>query len=533
MKILVINGSLKGEKSNTYRLTKSFLDGLSFKEDHQIETLEVNKLNIKPCLGCFACWNKTPGKCCINDDMSSVIDKLLWADLTIWSFPLYYFNIPGQLKNLVDRQLPMNLPFMNVETDSGGHPSRYDLSNKKFVIISTCGFYTSKGNYDSVISMFDKFYGKGSYTTIICGQGELFRVKELSKRTDEYLFYVKKAGEEYINGGISEQTKDKLNDNLFPRDVFETMADASWGIDKEGKTEDESLVFTKQMAALYNKNSWPKHDLIIEMNYTDIDKKYLILLKKDGSEVTTDISQQYTTKINTPYSLWRSISIGEIEGDDALMKHLYSVEGDFDLMIHWDDYFSTKNSTKQNINESINAKTSMLQFLLPWIIFWVVASIDTFYGSVISIISCLTIPLIMHKNISLIYDKLSNFFVVIFSILLLNGISTITIIPLSYFMFGLIWCVSCLTKIPLTANYSKNDYNGDSALKNPLFMKTNLILTLAWGVLYLLTPIWTYFIMKTNFGSYIGAINSILPIFMGIFTNRFAKWYPKHIASQK
>ena len=44
---------------------------------------------------------------------------------------------------------------------------------------------------------FDHFLGKGHYTTIFCGQGELFRVKELSKRTDEYLATVKSAGAEY------------------------------------------------------------------------------------------------------------------------------------------------------------------------------------------------------------------------------------------------------------------------------------------------------------------------------------------------
>lgn len=55
----------------------------------------------------------------------------------------------------------------------------------------------------------------------------------------------------------------------------------------------------------------------------------------------------------------------------------------------------------------------------------------------------------------------------------------------------------------------------------------------AWGILYLLTPIWTYFIMQTGAGSYVGAINSVLPALMGIFTAWFQKWYPKHVASGK
>ena len=126
MKILAINGSPKGNRSNTWRLTSAFLEGISAKEESsgsrapEIETLNIGSLNIKPCLGCFSCWSKTPGECCIHDDMQGVISKILWADVVVWSFPLYYFGLPGQLKTLIDRQLPMSLPFMCTETESGG-----------------------------------------------------------------------------------------------------------------------------------------------------------------------------------------------------------------------------------------------------------------------------------------------------------------------------------------------------------------------------------------------------------------------------
>lgn len=114
-------------------------------------------------------------------------------------------------------------------------------------------------------------------------------------------------------------------------------------------------------------------------------------------------------------------------------------------------------------------------------------------------------------------------------LLLINLPATI-IIPLSYLAFGIMWSISACLKIPLSAEYSMNDYGGDNALQNPMFIKTNRILTAAWGILYLVTPIWTYFIMCTAAGSYIGIINSILPAIMGIFTVWFQKWYPQKIA---
>lgn len=555
MKILAINGSPKGNRSNTWRLTIAFLEGITIQEENggaqapEIETLNISSLNLKPCLGCFSCWSKTPGECCIRDDMQGVINKILWADVVVWSFPLYYFGLPGQLKTLIDRQLPMSLPFMSTETESGGHPSRYDMSGKRTVVISTCGFYTAQGNYDCVTNLYDRLCGKGGYTAIFCGQGELFRVKELSERTDEYLSWVKKAGQEFASGGITGETRGKLDRNLFPRDVFEAMADASWGVGESGEKEDPSLVFTRQMAALYRKESWQEHDVVLDMNYTDIGKVYRITLGQKGSRVEVEpedgFADSFTTRINTPFDVWRSIASGEIAGDEALMKHLYSVEGDFDLMMHWDDFFGAASSAGANnsdVLESVNSgdegngksasepKTNMLLLLIPWIVFWVVASIDGFWGSLISVTVCVLLPVLMHRTKATLYDQISGLGVGACSVALLAGASPILVVPVSYLLFGLMWTVSCFLKVPLTAHYSKNSYNGEVALRNPIFMKTNRILTAAWGVLYLVTPIWTYFIMQTDAASYVGAINSVLPALMGVFTAWFQKWYPRHIA---
>jgi len=540
MNVLIINGSPKGKNSNTYKLTTAFVEGIKRKnsKDLNIEEIQTNKLNIKDCLGCFSCWNKTPGKCVIDDDMKDVINKLLWADITIWSFPLYYFNIPSKLKNLIDRELPMVLPFMVKESESGSHPTRYDMKGKRNVLISTCGFYTTEGNYDSVTSMFDHLLGKNSYEKIFCSQGELFRVPELSKRTNEYLEYVKNAGTEYIDGKIEDETRKKLNTLLFPKETFEAMADASWGVEKEtGEKLDESLVFTKQMAALYNKKSYKGKNIVLEMDYTDIDKRYQIILKENGVEVLTDNFLEYTTKIETPYSVWCDIATGKITGEQALMEQKYKVKGDFNLMIQWDEYFGETgiNSTNTSVNNENkpNAKTNMMILLFPWIVFWVATSINSYTGSFISIASCALISLMFFRSKKTFYDILSNTAVIIFSIMILLGFDTNLLLPISYFGFGAMWSISCLNKIPLTAYYSANDYNGEIAFQNPLFIKTNRILTFMWGILYISTSIMTFFIMKTSFSEYLGIINNILPLFMGIFTAWFQKWYPVKVARGK
>lgn len=531
MNILLLNGSPKGERSNSLRLTRAFISGIQSCCETQVREITVKDLDVKACLGCFACWSKTPGKCCIRDDMSGVLEDMLWADVILWSFPLYYFSVPGPLKNLMDRQLPMTLPFMVSDAESGGHPSRYDMSGKRHVVISTCGFYTAKGNYEGVDAIFDHLCGKGNYTSIYCGQGELFRVPELHDRTDEYLSWVTDAGREFAGGSISRETRKKLDQLLFPRQVFEAMADASWGIEKTGEKTDETLTFTRQMATLYNKAAYPGKDQILEMYYTDEQKRYQILLGKDGSQVLTEDFRKATTIIETDYTLWKSIAAGEISGEEALMQQKYRVKGDFNLMIHWDRYFG---SQETEMTSTIKQKpTNMTLLLLPWIVFWIVtASMDSFTAGLISIAVCTLEPLLFAKNRMMIYDHISAAYISLCSLLLMADVSLQTILPVSYLGFGVLWTFNGFTKIPLTAHYSLNQYGGEGMLDNPLFIKTNRILTLCWGVLYVLMTLWTAFLLNTG-AEWIATANSLLPMLMSFFTIWFQNWYPAKVARGK
>lgn len=531
MNVLVLNGSPKLEKSNTYRLTSVFLEGMMQHSSQDVVTLHTRHLQIKPCLGCFACWNKTPGTCCLKDDMADVLQKMLWADVIIWSFPLYYFGVPGPLKNLMDRQLPMVLPFMRDDAESGGHPTRYDMSGKRHVVISTCGFYTAKGNYDGVNATFDHLCGKSKYTAIYCGQGELFRVPELHERTDAYLNAVRRAGFEFCSSGITANTRDELDQLLFPREIFEAMADASWGVEKDGGRTDETLTFTRQMAALYNKASFDGKERILEMVYTDCGKQYQIVLGKEGSRVLTENFRTPTTTIETPYSVWKTIASGEVSGQDALMQQKYRVKGDFNLMIFWDRYFGSE--TPEPTPVTTQKPTNMSLLLIPWIVFWITtASMDLAAACVVSVILTALTPFVFVRNRMLIFDQISAAAVTVLSVLLLVGVSADLILPLSYLGFGLLWTVNGFAKIPLTAHYSQNDYGGEGMLSNPLFIKTNRILTLCWGILYLAMTLWTLVLTGIGFG-WVRIMNSILPAFMSVFTVWFQKWYPAKVARGK
>ncbi len=532
MRIFVINGSPKGARSNTYRLTSAFLDGIQSVEPSEVRAVCVRELNLKPCLGCFACWNKTPGTCCLGDDMSQVIENMRWADVTVWSFPLYYFSVPGPVKTLMDRQLPMVMPFMSSGSESGSHPARFDMSGKRTVVISTCGFFTAQGNYQGVRDMFDHLCGKGNYACIFCGQGELFRVPELHQQTDAYLADVKTAGQEFAGGSISRETQQKLSRLLFPRETFEAMADASWGVEKEtGEKQEETMVFTRQMAALYNQNSFSGKEKVLQMDYTDVGRQYQLILGKYGCQVISENFRPYTTCIETPYTVWKDIAAGNISGEAALMQGKYRVKGDFSLMISWDDYFGSQEPKAPPAEGK--KPTNMALLLTPWILFWALsAALDSSLAAVTCIAVSALLPVALGKFRVLIYDQISAACVMLLGLALLLGLPANLVLVASYLGFGLLWTVNGFGKTPLTAHYSVNDYGGERMLSNPLFLKTNRILTFCWGILYLAMTVWTAVLFRLDM-HWVGTWNAILPMGMSIFTLWFQKWYPAYVARGK
>ena len=391
----------------------------------------------------------------------------------------------------------------------------------------------------------------GVRVAIFCGQGELFRVPEVSAVTGAYLSCVEQAGREYMGGGISAQSRERLSQLLLPRETFEACADASWGIAREdagagnkdavagdgssAQTPSDTLTFTRQMAALYRKDSWNGKDIVLEMDYTDVGECYQILLGKDGSHVYTDGSLTADTRIETPVTVWRSIAAGEIRGDEAMMKGLYLVKGDFNLMLKWDDYFGGSRPQTKPVKEISEQKnTDMNIMLIPWIVLWVAASISKQPGCLLAVAVSALIPLVYYRHKKTLYDVLSGALVTGISVVMLAGAAEKIMLPVSYLAFGVMWLASCFRgRIPLTAHYSKNGYGGDDALNNSLFVKTNRILTMLWGILYLVTAMISWFLMRSAVSSLSGLINSVAPVLMGIFTAWFQRWYPARMARGK
>lgn len=563
MRVLVLNGSPRGTQSNTLQLTEAFIRGIQSMAECEVERISVCQKEIRDCLGCFGCWTKTPGKCVIQDDMEQILNSYLAADIVIWSFPLYYYGMPSRIKALMDRLLPLNLPFMEVSEGGSGcsHPSRYDMSGKKYVLVSTCGFFKRENNYDSLEKQFDILYGK-DLLKILCPEGELFAQPQLRALCGKYLGFVERAGREWMGTGqVSEAVKNKLEELLYPPEVFVELADASWGIAKkdtnhggpakrasngaadlaDGQSSEAKPALSKaarlmrQMAAIYNPAACGR-DLILEFCFTDLDETYQLSVRNGKCSMKTreDGFEPYTTRIETPYDLWMDISAGKVNGAQAMMEQKYRTLGDFDVMLSLDKMFGISSEPEPEQREKPK-RANMSVMILVWCAVWIFLPVDPALGACAGILAAACVPLAGMKWRLTVYDAVTALCVSVIGLSASGVIRGFTpdssvLICLSYLIFGLLWTLSCLRPLPLSAHYSCNDYGGDAALKNPLFIKTNRILSLCWGILYLLTPVWTWFLMQGSLSSFTGAFNSLCPAAMGIFTLWFQKWYPAKVA---
>jgi putative NADPH-quinone reductase len=157
MKAVVVYGSPRGKNSASYRLGSKFTRGL---EDggHQVQEIMLNDYEIGHCKGCKSCWTATPGKCAQNDGMAKIVEDHRNADLVVLSVPLYFFTVPGKVKDYLDRQLPLYLETFHKSASSTPKDSKTWLEKIKFVLISPCGL-PEKSNFDGLKVTMKQIFG--------------------------------------------------------------------------------------------------------------------------------------------------------------------------------------------------------------------------------------------------------------------------------------------------------------------------------------------------------------------------------------
>ena len=112
-KVVIVSSSIRGG-SNSEALARAAANGAKA-AGHEVTEISLKGKTIGFCKGCLACQRTL--KCVIADDANEIAETVKNADTVVFATPIYYYEMSGQLKTLLDRMnslYPSEYCFRNI-----------------------------------------------------------------------------------------------------------------------------------------------------------------------------------------------------------------------------------------------------------------------------------------------------------------------------------------------------------------------------------------------------------------------------------
>ena len=230
MNILALNGSPTMQKGMTHILLESFIEGAR-EGGAEVQTVFLQKKKISGCLGCYACWLKTPGRCAQDDDGGKLLEEVRMADLLVLGTPVYLDGMTAQMKIFIDRLIPLLAPHFELVEGHCRHGRRYEKL-PRVLLVSVAGF-PELDNFDALIDHVERICRNlhlefaGSLVRPACyilSMEEAFpepvqRIKQAARQ----------AGRELVqNGSLSPAAREAVAEPVFTKEVFLQQSNRFW-----------------------------------------------------------------------------------------------------------------------------------------------------------------------------------------------------------------------------------------------------------------------------------------------------------------
>lgn len=95
------------------------------RSEYDGDTILSDNGAIRPCIGCFSCWNRTPGQCVVRDGYENMGALIHQADEIVVISRYTYGGFSGFVKNIFDRSLGYVLPQFEIVGGETHHKKRY------------------------------------------------------------------------------------------------------------------------------------------------------------------------------------------------------------------------------------------------------------------------------------------------------------------------------------------------------------------------------------------------------------------------
>lgn len=85
---------------------------------------DLSQQTIRPCIGCFGCWIKTPGKCVIRDDAPNIYPNLAASERVLYISHIWCGSYDIPMKTFLERTIPVQQAFIRIHQGETHHVQR-------------------------------------------------------------------------------------------------------------------------------------------------------------------------------------------------------------------------------------------------------------------------------------------------------------------------------------------------------------------------------------------------------------------------
>lgn len=348
MQILAINSSPRGDsESKTALMLAHLVKGMQA-AGGQVEAVSLRSKKINRCIGCFACWTQSPGRCIHQDDMTlEIFPRWAAADLVVYATPLYCHTMNSTMSTFLERTLPSQEPFFELTGDRTCHPARFKVP--AVVWLSVCGF-PETAEFDA----FSEFIRRTRRRDIDI-LAEIYRPAAETMASPYFeaqkaaiLKATRRAGVELVESlQVSPATMAKIQMPLADSRTHAEIGNTFWkSCIAEGVTPrqfkkrkmvprpDSIEAFCHLFPIGLNAAAAGNRRVLLQFEFNDVEKTAChFTIEGKRIQGQPGAADRPDILIKTPFELWMDIMTGKADGPQMFMEQKYTVEGDLDLMI--------------------------------------------------------------------------------------------------------------------------------------------------------------------------------------------------------
>ena len=146
---------------------------LSLPAAPQREYIDLSQKKVTPCVGCFGCWVKTPGRCVIRDDAPQIYPLIARSHRVLYVSRVVFGSWAPRMKAMLERSLPIQQAFLRPHMGETHHVQRLVAEKDAVILAYGPESQEEKDLFCHLVERNQKNMNFKSYKVIFCQEEEV------------------------------------------------------------------------------------------------------------------------------------------------------------------------------------------------------------------------------------------------------------------------------------------------------------------------------------------------------------------------